>query len=103
MGKKTATQPRLCSEIQLFDLCKDEDVCSHKDGRYCANGDMLARFEAIAEDDDPSPEQQYIADELDDLEGGDDIAYDDSFDADEYAEEEEEDDDDEEADEEVSQ
>jgi hypothetical protein len=64
---------------------------------------MLARFEAIAEDDDPSPEQQYIADELDDLEGGDDIAYDDSFDADEYAEEEEEDDDDEEADEEVSQ
>lgn len=90
MEKKGAIQPRLCSEIQLFDLCKGEDVCSHKDGRYCANGDMLDRFEAIAEDDDPSPEQQYIAEELEYLEEGDDTAHDDSFGADEYAEDEDE-------------
>ncbi|MFZ3207461.1 MAG: hypothetical protein WA140_01330 [Geobacteraceae bacterium] len=90
MEKKGATQPRLCSEIRLFDLCQDEDICSHKDGRYCTKGDILARFEAIAEDDDPSPEQQYIADELEYLEEGDDIAYDDSFDTDDEEEEEEE-------------
>lgn len=39
---------RLCSEIQLFDLCELER-CHFKDDRYCTDPDMLARFEAAAE------------------------------------------------------
>lgn len=75
---------RLCSEIQLFDLC-DRDVCNHKDGRYCTKGDILARFEAIAEEDDRSPEQ-FMADELDDTEGAGDLGYDEAYAVDEYGE-----------------
>lgn len=83
-------QPRLCSEIQLFDLCEQDaaaDVCGHRDGRYCTKGDLLARFESIA-DDDRSPEQ-YFAEELDDAEGADDLGYDEAFGVDEYGEEDE--------------
>lgn len=87
--EKTPTQPRLCSEIQLFDLCEVKDVCFHKDGRYCTKGDILARFEAISEEDDRPPEQ-YFADELDDVEGAGDMAYDEAYGVDEYGEEEEE-------------
>lgn len=47
---------RLCSEIQLFDLC-DLARCSFKDGRYCTHADLLARFEAVAEPED-RPAQQ---------------------------------------------
>ena len=82
-------QPRLCSEIQLFDLCEGKDVCKHKDGRYCTKGDLLAKFESISEDDERSPEQ-YLADELDEVEGADDMGYDEAFGVDEYGEEEEE-------------
>jgi hypothetical protein len=78
---------RLCSEIQLFDLC-DKDVCGHRDGRYCTKGDILAKFEAIQEDDERSPEQ-FMADELDDVEGAGDMGYDEAFGVDEYGEEEE--------------
>ena len=77
--------PRLCSEIQLFDLC-DMDVCRHRDGRYCTKGDILAKFEAIKEEDERSPEQ-YLADELDDVEGADDLGYDEAYGVDEYGEE----------------
>ena len=87
MEKKQAPQ-RLCSEIQLFDLC-DRDVCAHKDGRYCTKGDILARFEAIKEEDDRPPEQ-FLADELDEVEGADDLGYDEAFGVDEYGEEDEE-------------
>lgn len=73
---------RLCSEIQLFDLC-DRDTCSHRDGRYCTKGDILAKFEAIKEEDERSPEQ-FMADELDETEGAGDLGYDDSFGVDEY-------------------
>lgn len=52
---------RLCSEIQLFDLC-DLDTCTCKDGRFCTNPAILARFEAIKEEDD---RPQYLADEFD--------------------------------------
>ena len=81
--------PRLCSEIQLFDLCA-KDVCGHKDGRYCTKGDILARFEAIMDEDDRRSPEQFMADELDEVEGADDMAYDESFGVDEYGEEEEE-------------
>jgi hypothetical protein len=42
---------RLCSEIQLFDLC-ELDSCGHRDARFCTNEQLLARFEAIREEDD---------------------------------------------------
>lgn len=42
---------RLCSEIQLFDLCELER-CRFKDGRFCTEPALLARFEAVAEPQD---------------------------------------------------
>ena len=86
MEQKEQKKGRLCSEIQLFDLC-DKDICSHKDGRYCTKGDILARFEAVLDEEDRSPEQ-FLADELDDLEGADDLDYDDGYGVDDYGEEE---------------
>ena len=86
--EKAAPPPRLCSEIQLFDLCT-LDVCNHKDGRYCTKGDILARFEAILDEDDGRSPEQFMADELDEVEGADDLAYDEAFGVDEYGEEEE--------------
>ena len=84
------TRPRrLCSEIQLFDLCA-RDVCNHKDGRYCTKGDILAKFEAIREEEERSPEQ-YMADELDDVEGAGDMGFDEAFGVDEYGDDEIED------------
>ncbi|KAF0216838.1 MAG: hypothetical protein FD174_3518 [Geobacteraceae bacterium] len=83
------TPRRLCSEIQLFDLCS-KDVCAHKDGRYCTKGDILAKFEAIKDEEDDRSPEQFMADELDDLEGAGDMGYDEAFGVDEYGEEEEE-------------
>lgn len=87
MMEKEPGKPRLCGEIQLFDLCA-RDVCGHKDGRYCTKGDILAKFEAILNEDDGRSPEQFMADELDDVEGADDLAYDESFGVDEYGEEE---------------
>lgn len=42
---------RLCSEIQLFDLC-ELTRCHFKDERYCTDPEMIARFEAVAEPED---------------------------------------------------
>ncbi len=83
---------RLCSEIQLFDLCS-RDVCEHKDGRYCTKGDILAKFEAIQDEEDDRSPEQFMADELDDVEGADDLGYDEAYGVDEYGEEEESEDD----------
>ena len=79
---------RLCTEIQLFDICS-KDVCSHKDGRYCTKGDILARFEAIRDEEDERSPEQFMAEELDDVEAAGDMAYDEAFGVDEYGEEEE--------------
>lgn len=49
--KETETKEvprRLCSEIQLFDLCELQK-CHFKDDRFCTDPEMLARFEAAAE------------------------------------------------------
>jgi hypothetical protein len=75
---------RLCSEIQLFDLCELE-ACKHKEGRFCTEGTILERFEAIKEED---PEQ-YVAEELDEDEESEELdeAYD-ADDADDYGDEE---------------
>lgn len=77
-------EKRLCSEIQLFDLC-DKDTCGARDGRFCTDPALLARFEAIA--DDERSHEQYLAEELDDVEGAGDTAYDDAFGVDEYEDE----------------
>lgn len=42
---------RLCSEIQLFDLCELER-CMFKDDKFCTDPEMLARFESEAEPED---------------------------------------------------
>jgi len=68
---------RLCSEIQLFDLC-DLERCNHKVGRFCTDGELLARFERISEKDDTRsylPEEQEVGDEA-----GEDDAYGDALD-----------------------
>ena len=58
---------RLCSEIKLFDLC-DLDRCRYKTGRYCSNDELVSRFEKISEDE-ISPPQRYIDEELDEGDG----------------------------------
>jgi len=77
---------RLCSEIQLFDLCEREQ-CRFKDGRFCSDPEMLARFEAIAEpedrqvqrfDDEDDEDELYLDEqEEDDDDGGDYSVFDD--------------------------
>ena len=89
MEPKEQKPGRLCSEIQLFDLC-ERDVCGHKDGRYCTKGDLIARFEAIADEEERSPEQ-FLAEELEDVEGAGDLGYDEAYGVDEYGEEDDED------------
>lgn len=64
---------RLCSEIQLFDLC-DLDSCKQKSGRFCTDTVLLSRFEKIAENELRSPER-YISGDIDD-EAGDGDGYD---------------------------
>ena len=74
---------RLCSEIQLFDLC-DLESCRQKDGRFCTNEEVVQRFEAIKEEDE---RPQYVAEDLDeDLEGDelDEFGLDEGDDADDY-------------------
>jgi hypothetical protein len=74
---------RLCSEIQLFDLC-DLDTCCQKQGRYCTNPEVLERFEAIKEEDERSPEQYLTEDLEEETEEGEDFGSGDAFDGDEY-------------------
>lgn len=50
-GQPAELPRRLCSEIQLFDLCELER-CRYKDDRYCTDPEMLARFESAAEPED---------------------------------------------------
>jgi hypothetical protein len=70
---------RLCSEIQLFDLCSKNE-CECKDGRYCLNKDILVKFETISEEDIDYSEQ-FVIDELDDFEDSDAEEYEeDSYD-----------------------
>ncbi len=87
----TESKPRrLCSEIQLFDLCTKEK-CARKDGKYCADGDMLAKFEAISEDDDVF-QDQFTSDEGDDSEDMDNLEDEYGYREDAYDDDEEEED-----------
>lgn len=71
---------RLCSEIQLFDLC-DLDSCRFKWSRFCTNEELLAKFESIKEEDEQSP-LIYEEDETDDDSEADFDEFDDSSDSD---------------------
>lgn len=77
---EVAQVQRLCSEIQLFDLC-DLESCKYKNGRFCTNDALVAKFESIKEEDDRAA----IYDEQEDLE-------DNESDFDEYEDSYEEDD-----------
>lgn len=74
---------RLCSEIQLFDLCELEK-CHFKDDRFCTDPEMLARFEAAAEPEDRPVWHLGSADEHDE---------DDLFDSEEFEDDDAESDD----------
>lgn len=87
------TIPRLCNEIQLFDLCEKER-CSLKSGRFCTDADLLSRFEAIEERQERKPEpdddqELFEEEEIFDEEyaDDDDETY---YDDDEYIDQEEE-------------
>ena len=67
---------RLCSEIQLFDLC-DLERCSHKEGRFCTIEELLTRFERISEKDDT---RSYLFEGSEDGDEADDDAYVDELD-----------------------
>jgi hypothetical protein len=87
---KVENPQRLCSEIQLFDLCSRE-VCEYKDGRFCTNGDILARFEAISDDEDANSADLFLADEMEEMDE-DELSYDVGVSMDEDEEESEEED-----------
>lgn len=55
---------RLCSEIQLFDLC-DLESCKRKKGRFCTDVVLLNRFEKIAEKE-LRVQESYISEDIDD-------------------------------------
>jgi len=81
-----STTPRLCSEIRLFDLCEEES-CDYKREKFCGNDELLNKFETVlAKEDERSP-GQYLAEELDEVEGEGDLAYDEAFAVGEYEEE----------------
>lgn len=82
--EKVAPAERLCSEIQLFDLC-DLETCRQRKGRYCTNGEMLAKFEAIKEEDD----RDALVYDDEEMEDGEDPDFDemaDDFEGDDYDE-----------------
>lgn len=65
---------RLCSEIQLFDLCSLTS-CGFKSGSFCKNSELLCKFERIADQELRSPER-YVEEVLEDGEDTDDGFYD---------------------------
>lgn len=76
---------RLCSEIQLFDLC-DLDACGSKEGRFCTNRELLDRFEGIAEDD-KTAERYHAAGSDDADEDDDELGFGDAYGDDRYDDE----------------
>jgi hypothetical protein len=85
--EKTESPRRLCSEIQLFDLCERSD-CVFKKGRFCTDPDILSRFEAISDDEDEGSMEQYLPDEIDEMDE-DGLDYDEGIGVDEEEQEDE--------------
>jgi hypothetical protein len=71
---------RLCSEIQLFDLC-DLDSCRHKSGGFCTDTELIFKFEKISEDEIRQPEI-YTSVALDDADLDDEFEFGDEGDED---------------------
>jgi len=63
-GEPIIPVQRLCSEIQLFDLC-ELDSCHYKKKHFCTNEELLQKFESIKEEDDQNT-LLYEEDEIDD-------------------------------------
>ena len=84
---KVENPQRLCSEIQLFDLC-ERNNCEFRKGRFCTDGDILARFEAISDDEDANSTEQFLVDEMEEMEE-DGLEYDEGVAIDEEEPEEE--------------
>jgi hypothetical protein len=84
---------RLCNEIQLFDLCEREK-CRHKEGLFCADEELLNRFEAIA-DIEERPAEGFVSEESDFEDSADEYGPDDAFEDDEYCDDGEVEDEDE--------
>lgn len=84
----TTTKParRLCSEIQLFDLC-DLESCNSRAERFCTNSELLSKFDQIAEEDMSCPTEQYLAEETDESESDDEYGYGDEFSGGDYDDE----------------
>jgi hypothetical protein len=81
----TIPEPRLCNEIQLFDLC-DLDACSFKEGRFCRNTELLSAFERIS-DVEARPEVLPSEEEEEGEDAGG-VEYDDAFGDDGFEDEE---------------
>ncbi len=79
---------RLCSEIQLFDLCADTS-CPFKDGRFCTSSDILAKFEAISDEEETTADDRFLGDEMEEMDE-DELSYDQGVGVDDYEEEGEE-------------
>jgi len=76
---------RLCSEIQLFDLC-ELDSCRFKSNRFCTNEKLLEKFESIKDEDVRQSilcEDEETDDEVDSDSAADFNDYEDSFEGDE--------------------
>lgn len=71
--KRDNAPQRLCTEIQLFDLC-DLTSCGFKSGRFCNNPELLLRFERIADQELRLPER-FMDEEPDGDEETDDDFY----------------------------
>ena len=69
---------RLCSEVQLFDLC-ELDSCRYKVGRFCSDPALLSRFEKIA-DDDLRTSDRFTFENPDDLDADEDGYNEEGFD-----------------------
>jgi len=78
--KSTVADQRLCSEIQLFDLC-DIEGCHLRRGRFCSNEELISKFESIKEEDD-TPDLVYAEDDYENEGESDFEEYDDDFEGD---------------------
>jgi hypothetical protein len=86
---ETPAEPvrRLCSEIQLFDLCELEK-CSYKSANFCTNEDLLTRFERIA-DEDTSSRMSLSDEDLDENDEFGGFGFDDDDEHNDFADEDE--------------
>jgi hypothetical protein len=79
-NEPAATDQRLCSEIQLFDLC-DLEGCHFKNDRFCSNAELISKFESIKDEDD-IPDLVYTDDDYENDDESDFEEYNDDYEGD---------------------